>query len=597
MPRIRIASVAIATLVFTPACSFIIDTNPDGVIRGIGGKGAAAAGKYGTGTSSDGGSANEGGAGALVGGGAAVGFAGSLTTNIGGSSVNPGVAGLAGSIASTPGGTSTSFGGAVVTNGGTTNSVAVAAGTGGTWATSVEFGGSGTAASGGTGGVGGRGTGSANGAAGGMTGAAGSATKCSQGLRDCTDASGCETLLNTISNCGACGTKCNAPANGLANCSSSGSCGFTCDENYTQCGSSCVNTSNDPYNCGACGHNCLGGTCSASVCQPITLGTVATGAGDSLIVSDGAVYAITAAIRVTPAVWRLDANVPSTPVSVLSGVYTTPRCIMSGKMYWVSSDSGTYAPGAISYCSVSDCTATTQHFTTSPGQVQAYPICDLSTSELVWSDRTKGLSEDSWVETIYRAAANGTNIRAMTTILCTSNYSRTDIGFVSQRADRYFFAVEDVTSTPRVETLYYVPTNVQNVSPISLVTGNSGQNGINVGYTEFANDSLFVWADNSGYTPQQSFSLALPNGILSGLPPVFGPRLGNGVMDSQYLYGVFASLPSDAIGKCALRDCTNPSILFRGAANAAGFTQDATAIYWLTPGIGVVGFTVWKAAK
>jgi len=54
MPRVRIASVAIATLVLSPACSFIIDTNPDGVIKGVGGKGAATAGRNGTGAASDG---------------------------------------------------------------------------------------------------------------------------------------------------------------------------------------------------------------------------------------------------------------------------------------------------------------------------------------------------------------------------------------------------------------------------------------------------------------------------------------------------------------------------------------------------------------
>ena len=610
MPRVRIASVAIATLVLSPACSFIIDTNPDGVIKGVGGKGAATAGRNGTGAASDGGS-TVGGAGTQVGGKNAAGTGDGMTVGVGGNSVNPGVAGQGGSVATTAGATSSSSGGTgggvVVTNGGTANGVGGATGTGTSGATSVGgVAGLGTAISGGAGGkatggavaaVGGNSAGGAATATGGAATATGGATTCGASLGDCTSAPGCETPLNTISDCGACGKTCTAPANGLAKCLGSGSCGFTCNDNFTQCGSSCVNTSNDPYNCGACSHNCLGGTCSASACQPITLGTVATGAGYSLIVSDGAVYAITAALRVSPAVWRLDANAPSTPVSVLSSAFRTPSCIMNGMMYWVSSDNGTYSPSDISYCSVSNCAATTQHFTTSPGQVQANPICDLSTNEVVWSDRSPGLSADSWIETIYRAAADGANIRTMTTILCASNYSRTDIGFVSQRADRYFFAVEDLISTPRVETLYYVPTNVQNVSPISLVTGNSGQNGINVGYTEFANDSLFVWADTSGFTPQQTFSLPLPNGILSGLPPVFGPRVGNGVMDSQNLYGVFASLPSDAIGKCALSDCTNPGILFRGAANAGGFTQDSTAIYWLTPGIGVVGFTVWKAAK
>ncbi len=39
----------------------------------------------------------------------------------------------------------------------------------------------------------------------------------------------------------------------------------------TACGSACVDTRNDPHNCGRCGHDCLGGTCSASACQPVVL--------------------------------------------------------------------------------------------------------------------------------------------------------------------------------------------------------------------------------------------------------------------------------------------------------------------------------------
>jgi hypothetical protein len=266
---------------------------------------------------------------------------------------------------------------------------------------------------------------------------------------------------------------------------------------------------------------------------------------------------------------------------------------MNGKVYWVSSDNGTDSPSDISYCSVSSCALTTQIFTTSPGHIWGIPICDFSTNELVWTDATTVLSGK--VETIYRAAADGTNIRAMTSFSVSSNYE-SEIGFVSQRADRYFYLVENLSTTPQVETLYYVPTNVKNVSPVSVVTGNAGQSGVNIELMEFANESLFVWPD-SNTTPYESFSLPLPNGILSGSPPVFYVGIiTSGVMDDQNFYGVFSSLPSDAIGKCALSNCTSPSILFRGEANANSFTQDSTAIYWVTPGLSA-GFTVWKAAK
>ena len=50
---------------------------------------------------------------------------------------------------------------------------------------------------------------------------------------------------------------------------SSGVC--SCPSGDVVCGTSCTSTQTDPLNCGTCGHSCLGGTCSAGMCQPITI--------------------------------------------------------------------------------------------------------------------------------------------------------------------------------------------------------------------------------------------------------------------------------------------------------------------------------------
>ncbi len=44
-----------------------------------------------------------------------------------------------------------------------------------------------------------------------------------------------------------------------------------------------MNLATDPHNCGACGHDCLGGACSASTCQPVKL---ATGSGPTALAVD-----------------------------------------------------------------------------------------------------------------------------------------------------------------------------------------------------------------------------------------------------------------------------------------------------------------------
>ncbi|HTQ42058.1 MAG TPA: hypothetical protein VMI75_04815 [Polyangiaceae bacterium] len=46
---------------------------------------------------------------------------------------------------------------------------------------------------------------------------------------------------------------------------------LTCDGGLTACGEQCADLASDPKNCGACGHDCLGGLCTASACQPVTL--------------------------------------------------------------------------------------------------------------------------------------------------------------------------------------------------------------------------------------------------------------------------------------------------------------------------------------
>ena len=68
----------------------------------------------------------------------------------------------------------------------------------------------------------------------------------------------------------------------------------------TCCGTTCVDTTGDMHNCGACGHDCQGGACTASACQPLQLTTIGSTpygiAVDSTnvywIARDGSVYSV-----------------------------------------------------------------------------------------------------------------------------------------------------------------------------------------------------------------------------------------------------------------------------------------------------------------
>jgi len=97
------------------------------------------------------------------------------------------------------------------------------------------------------------------------------------GFGDCDTSrtNGCETALNTPTNCGGCGTSCTR-ANATPACTT-GACKIgSCNANFGDCNlvdsDGCEKATNTTADCGTCGHSCtaLNGTpsCSAGVCNP-----------------------------------------------------------------------------------------------------------------------------------------------------------------------------------------------------------------------------------------------------------------------------------------------------------------------------------------
>lgn len=99
-------------------------------------------------------------------------------------------------------------------------------------------------------------------------------TSCNAGYADCADAgTACATsTAANPSNCGSCGHACTA----AGQVCTGGAC--ACPSGQRLCASSnrCADVTSDPNNCGSCAHSCLGGTCIASVCQPVTLASGVT---------------------------------------------------------------------------------------------------------------------------------------------------------------------------------------------------------------------------------------------------------------------------------------------------------------------------------
>ncbi len=91
---------------------------------------------------------------------------------------------------------------------------------------------------------------------------------CAAGFGNCDGmaANGCETPIDTGTNCGACGTVCAA-----GTVCSAGTCNSICTGGTTYCGESCVNTATSLTHCGMCGRVCPApanavATCAASLC-------------------------------------------------------------------------------------------------------------------------------------------------------------------------------------------------------------------------------------------------------------------------------------------------------------------------------------------
>jgi hypothetical protein len=99
-------------------------------------------------------------------------------------------------------------------------------------------------------------------------------TSCLAGFADCdlNPANGCETPLNTLTNCGGCGIAC-TNANGTTSCAAN-ACAPVCSAGYGNCdgnnNNGCEAKLNTDTNCGACGTACTlpnaAATCSTGSC-------------------------------------------------------------------------------------------------------------------------------------------------------------------------------------------------------------------------------------------------------------------------------------------------------------------------------------------
>lgn len=119
------------------------------------------------------------------------------------------------------------------------------------------------------------------------------ATTCFRGFFDCNGlpADGCESTLNTNTDCGACGVACGGGTTCTNGMCVPGGCngGPSCAAGRTCCGAACADLASDAANCGSCARACrfanATSTCTAGACA---IGACATGFGNcNVTAADG----------------------------------------------------------------------------------------------------------------------------------------------------------------------------------------------------------------------------------------------------------------------------------------------------------------------
>lgn len=103
---------------------------------------------------------------------------------------------------------------------------------------------------------------------------------CLPGWDDCdgVESNGCETSIETVDDCGSCGNTCTGISFRCAVTAAGASCVDICPAGATACGNLCVNTTSNAQNCGGCGRacsapnaagSCVGSSCRIGACDPL----------------------------------------------------------------------------------------------------------------------------------------------------------------------------------------------------------------------------------------------------------------------------------------------------------------------------------------
>jgi hypothetical protein len=312
-----------------------------------------------------------------------------------------------------------------------------------------------------------------------------------------------------------------------------------CQGGTVLCGGRCVDETNDGQNCGACGHDCLGGQCVGSTCEPFIYAS-STDPYDIVIVN-GNLYWVDQASTV----WTCPALATSCTPSALVGGQAQPTRITydgSSCLFWTNNAGG--VNGSVGAHQLGGTTCPTKTSLGAPQGIAA------DANYLFWTD-----TATNQVTRLNRSGG------------ATSATASTQPGGVAILGSAVYWAEDGTSSVRTSPEASWIPATVSGGQSTPWAFSVTAPN---VYWVDFANPGA-IWQTNGTVTTQIVGSRVNPIRIASDPSTIYWTENGASAMDG-------------AVRGCGPSNCTTPVTVAGSLAQPVGLALGVVAIYYGTTG-------------